>query len=146
MAENQTSEQRWQAATDRATKQFAETHRLHVRRDECNDQIIPGRRGHLYFDGEVLCLMAIDRAVANRSRWQALGGNPWLGDISPDAKGKRVQDVKISGVTAVKAAFRMAGIKPIRVLTPEQSANLERARAKISRNRPGSLFGTPEGS
>jgi hypothetical protein len=46
---------------------------LHTRLDECGDKIIPGRRGHLYFDGGELCLMVCDGKPANRSRWEALG-------------------------------------------------------------------------
>jgi hypothetical protein len=54
-------------------------------RDECGDKIIPGKRGHLHLaDGE-LCLMVIDGAPASRSRWEALGGKLWIGDISRDA-------------------------------------------------------------
>ena len=79
---------------------FAEHHRLKVTRDECNDQIIQGRRGQLYFDGPELCLMVIDGEPAMKSRWAALGGKLWMGDISPHPKtGRRVQDVKINGAT-----------------------------------------------
>ena len=72
---------------------FANQYRLKVIRDECNDQIIQGRRGHLYFDGPELCLMVLDGSVSNVPRWKALGGNLWLGDMTPKP---RVQDVKIT--------------------------------------------------
>lgn len=85
----------------------------------------------MYFDGKELCLIAIDRKPANRSSWERVGGKLWLGDISPDAKGQRVQDVKIVGVTNPKAAFRMVGIFAKKVLSPEHLASLERARLKI---------------
>jgi hypothetical protein len=62
---------------------FAEQHRLKVTRDECNDQIIQGRRGHLYFDGAKLCLMILDGPVRARSVLEAIGGNLWTGDKSP---------------------------------------------------------------
>ncbi len=134
MAENQTNEQKWQAATDRATKQFAETHRLHVRRDECNDQIIPGKRGHLYFDGDVLCLMVIDGKPALQSKWAECGGKLWMGDASPNAKGQRVQDVKIFGVENPKAAIRMCRIKPIRVMS-EAQAEASRKALEMAQKR-----------
>ncbi len=117
-------------------EKFAEAHRVKIRRDECNDQVIEGRRGQMYFDGNDLCLMAIDRKPAQRSSWEALGGNMWLGDISPNAKGQRVQDVKITGITNAKAAFRMAGIFAKRVLSPERLASLEQARLKIAPKLP----------
>ncbi len=60
---------------------FAEQHRLKVTRDECKDQIIEGRRGHLYFDGPDLCLMVLDGQPAIRSNWAELGGNLWRCDI-----------------------------------------------------------------
>ena len=59
---------------------FAEQHRLKVTRDECNDQIIQGRRGHLYFDGAELCLMILDGPVRARSVLEAIGGKLWTGD------------------------------------------------------------------
>jgi hypothetical protein len=40
----------------------ARERRLRIRLDECGDRIIPGKRGHLYFDGGVLCLMVTERA------------------------------------------------------------------------------------
>jgi hypothetical protein len=39
---------------------FAQQHRLKVTRDECNDQVIQGRRGHLDFDVTELCLVVLD--------------------------------------------------------------------------------------
>jgi hypothetical protein len=72
---------------------FAEQHRLKVTRDECNDQITQGRRGHLYFDGFELCLMVLDGKPSIPSKWKALGGKLWLGD-----KTEGVQDVKIIGI------------------------------------------------
>lgn len=111
-------------------EQFAEKYRVRIKRDECNDQIIEGRRGHLYFDGDVLCFMALDRKPANQSTWETLGGKIWMGSISPDSKGKRVQDVKITGVTNPKAAFRMAGIFPIRQLSEEHKAKIAKTTFK----------------
>jgi len=104
---------------------FAEMFRLRIRLDECGDPIIPGRRGQsqLYFDGDEdgeLCLMVLDGPLAQRSRWQALGGKLWLGDISPHARtNQRVQDVKITGIPLenAKLAIKMARVKVKRRLS-----------------------------
>ena len=105
-------------------ERFAKEYRLRVTRDSCNDPIILGRRGHLYFDGAELCLMVTDGKPANRSSWAAVGGELWLGDISPNEKGQRVQDVKITGIPLENArlAIRMAQIKPKRIMTDAQKA------------------------
>lgn len=106
---------------------FAEQHRLKVTRDECNDQVIQGRRGQLYFDGAELCLMVLDGDAAIKSRWAALGGKLWMGDISQHPKtGKRVQDVKITGIPLknAKLAIRMVRAKTKRILSEEHKAKL----------------------
>jgi hypothetical protein len=98
---------------------FAEQHRLKVTRDECNDQIIQGRRGHLYFDGAELCLMVLDGKPSIPSKWKALGGQLWMGD-----KTEGVQDVKIIGIPVenARAAIRMCRIKPKRIMSEAQKA------------------------
>ena len=118
---------------------FATHFRVRIRRDECNDQIIDGRRAHLYFDGPALCLMAIDAIPANRGRWETLGGKLWMGDISLDSRGKRVQDVKVTGITNPQAAIRLAGIKKIRVMSEAQRAVLDKARSLLPVKSPGTL-------
>ncbi len=119
-------------------EKFAEEHRLRVTRDEGNDQIIEGRRGQIYFDDDIPCFMALDRKVATRVTWEAIGGKIWLGDISPNAAGKRVQDVKIIGIEHPKAAIRMAGLFARRELDPERKQilveRLARIRANLHRN------------
>ena len=115
---------------------FAEQFRLRIRLDECGDLIIPGRRGQsqLYFAGSELCLMVIDGPPAKPSSWQALGGKLWRGDISPHPKtGRRVQDVKITGIPLdnAKLAIKMARVKPKRVMSEAQREVLVKARAAI---------------
>jgi hypothetical protein len=61
---------------------FAQQHRLKISRDECNDEVIKGRRGHLYFDGPELCLMILDGPLRARSVLKAIGGKLWTGDKS----------------------------------------------------------------
>jgi hypothetical protein len=109
---------------------FAQQHRLKVTRDECNDQAIQGRRGHLYFDGAELCLMVLDGKPAIASKWKALGGKLWLGD-----KTEGVQDVKITGIPLENArpAIRMCRIKPKRIMTEAQRAVAFAALGKARR-------------
>ena len=112
---------------------FAERHRLKVSRDECNVQVIQGRREPLYFDGAEPCLilMVLEGKPAIRSQWKVLGGRLWMGDISKNTQGVRVQDVKITGIPFENAgpAIRMCRIKPRRIMTDAQQAALERARS-----------------
>jgi hypothetical protein len=124
-----------------ALERFAQAHRLHIRRDECGDPIIPGRRGEsqLYFDEDALCLMVLDGPPAIPSRWKALGGKLWLGDISPHTQtGRRVQDVKITGIPLENArlAIRLARVKPRRVMSEAQREASAKGLAKAHAARP----------
>jgi hypothetical protein len=119
---------------------FAHTWRLKIRLDGCGDKIIPGKRGHLYFDDGALCLMVTDGAPAIRSRWQALGGKLWMGEISPHPRTKRrVQDVKITGIPLenAKAAIGMMRAQQRRVLTDEQRARILAVGAATRFNSKG---------
>jgi hypothetical protein len=114
--------------------QFAEKCRLRITHDGCGDPIILGKRGHLYFAGGSLCLMVLDGAVANRSRWEAVGGKLWLGDISPNSTGRRVQDVKVEGIPLAhaQAAIRMVRARQKRVLS---AGELEASRERMLKAR-----------
>lgn len=103
-------------------EKFGEQFRLRTKRDECGDKIIPGKRGHLYFTGSELCLMAIDGPAVHRRQWEALGGKLWMGDVSPNAKGRRVQDVRILGIPLqnARSAIKMIRARPKRVLSAEE--------------------------
>ena len=119
---------------------FASRHRLRIRLDECGDPIIPGRRGQsqLYFaDTDGLCLMVLDGPVALKRRWKALGGKLWLGDISPDGRGKRVQDVKITNIPLenAKLAIRMAKVRVRRVLSEADVTARRNRIAKVNAGR-----------
>jgi hypothetical protein len=119
------------------TETFAQEHRLKVTRDECGDQIVQGRRGHLYFDGAKLCLMILDGPVRSSSALEAIGGKLWTGD-----KTEGVQDVKITGIPLenARAAIRMCRIKPKRIMSEAQKAaamaGLDKAR-RIAQPPPG---------
>jgi hypothetical protein len=109
---------------------FAEKHKLKVSRDECGDAIIRGKRGHLYVDGGALCAMWTDAPPMKQSRFEALGGTFWQGEISRNAKGRRVQDAWVRGIRpgAYNLAIRIVGAKARRVMSPGQRAALEKAR------------------
>jgi hypothetical protein len=66
-----------------------------------------------------------------RSKWKALAGRLWICDISKNAQGVRVQDVKITGIPLenAKAAIRMCQIKPKRIMSEAQKAVLDKARS-----------------
>ena len=123
-------------------KQFVDKYRLTIRRDECGDPIIAGRRGHLYFDGPNLCLMVIDGPRALRSRWEALGGKLWTGDIS---EGR--QDVKITAIPLANAkdAIKLAGIRRRRVLSKATLTHLDKIRPRPTGNHSPALESIAEG-
>jgi hypothetical protein len=106
--------------------QIAEQYRVNIRRDECGDSIIPGKRGHLYLDGDQICGMWPDTRPMNRSRLMELGGTLWQGDISDG-----VQDAWVKGIAPdkIRQALRMVGAKPRRVMSEARRAVLEKARA-----------------
>ena len=66
--------------------------------------------------------MVLDREPAIRSKWKVLGDSLWLGEINKNARGVRVQDVKITGIPLENAqlAIRMCRIREKRILNPEE--------------------------
>lgn len=78
--------------------------------------------------------MVVDGAPANRSRWQALGGKLWMGDIS-----SRVQDVKVTGIPLenAAAAIRMVRARPKRAVSAEEAARLAALLRKNRRTPAG---------
>ena len=75
--------------------------------------------------------MVLAGKPAIRSKWKALGGKLWISDISKNARGVRVQDVKITGIPLENArlAILMCQIKPKRIMTNAQKAALDKARS-----------------
>ena len=115
-------------------ERFADQYRLKLGRDECGEKVIPGRCGHLWFDGPDLCLTIIDGPPIRKSRLEDLigpDGSVWQGEISPDHRGRRVQDAEVRGIRLerYRQAIRLVGCKPKRVLSEAQQAVLKRARA-----------------
>ena len=77
--------------------------------------------------------MVLDGKASIPSKWKALGGKLWMGDITPHPKtGKRVQDVKITGIPLenAKLAIRMCRIKTKRIMSEAQKAAAEAALSK----------------
>jgi hypothetical protein len=111
-------------------KKFAARYRLQIKRDECGEPVIPGKRGasHLYFEEGKLCMIMIDSRVHEKPTWDKLGGKQWRGDISlvtmtlrrGERKGetvtRRVQDAKVIGIPF---ANRQAGHQHDRGQTTE---------------------------
>jgi hypothetical protein len=118
----------------RGLSPLAERYRAPIRRDECGDQIIPGKRGHLYSDGDEVCAMWTDARPMMRSSLAELGGKLWQGDISPDRYGRRVQDAWVRGILLDKVplALRLIGAKRRRILS---EARLEAQREVLVRAR-----------
>jgi hypothetical protein len=110
-------------------QQFAEEHNLRISPDERSDAVIRGKHGHIYVDAGMVCAIWVDAAPMNKSRLVKLGGTIWQGDISTDAKGRRVQDAWVQGIRpdAYELAIRLVGAKRRRVMSPAQRAALERA-------------------
>ena len=111
-------------------QRFADGYKLKISRDDCGDAVICGKRGKLYVDAGLVCAMWDDATPMKPSNLAKLGGSLWQGDISPDAKGRRVQDAWVKGIRpeAFKQAIQLVGAKRRRVLSPAQRAVLEKAR------------------
>jgi hypothetical protein len=114
---------------------------LRITRNECGDLIILGNLGHLY-PGDGLCAMAIDGKPTHQSRWDALGGKLWMGDISAGETGRKVQDVKIERIRLgnARAAIKMVGARPKRVLSPSALQASKGRMLKARESLSASLF------
>ncbi len=115
---------------------FAEAFRLTIRRDECNDQIIPGSRAHLYFDDGELCLMATDTRVSGMSTEaiESLGAKSWHGSISRDPKNRRVRDAWVRRIPPAnyRKAISLARCRVGMVLSEEERERRRLQGLKIS--------------
>jgi hypothetical protein len=82
--------------------------------------------------------MVTDGTVANSSRWKELGARSlWLGDISPNARGVRVQDVKLLGIPEGKwkLAVKLARVKQRRVASEAQLNAARKGREVLGRRK-----------
>lgn len=110
---------------------LAEKHRLKVTRDECNDKIIQGKRGHLYVDNGQLCAMWLEAHVS-ALKLAPLGGRQWVGDYELDTSrshNRRLRDAKVVGIPKDKIALaiRLTGCRVKREI-PEEERAVMRAR------------------
>lgn len=107
-------------------EQFAEQHKVRVTRDECGDPIIEGTRGHLYIDGDSVCVMALDSRLEgfNNEQVRSLGGSHWIGSIWRDARNRGHRDFWVKGIPEEnwKLALRLLKVRKVRELTEEQKA------------------------
>jgi hypothetical protein len=132
-------------------QEIVERYRARIRLDQCGDPIIPGRRGHLYLDGDEICIMLADAVPVQRSRLEVLGGRVWQGDISPNSAGHKVQDAKVIGVKPekIQRALKIIRLKPKRIMSLPQRDHamraLQRARDFV-RTPPQSISPLPESS
>lgn len=116
-------------------EEFAEKYRLRITRDDCNDPVILGLKGHLYFDWTRLCLMSLDARFTKfgTSHLSALGGLHWEGAISRDPKGRRIRDVKIVGIPEENYNSAAKIIHQRRAtLSPEELERRRRQMASIN--------------
>lgn len=119
---------------------FAEKHRLKITRDECGDPIIEGSRGHLYFDDEMLCLMALDARVSgmNSQQLQSLEAKKlWEGSRWRDARQRAHRDVKVIDIPLKNArlAIKLCRCRVRRDPTPAQAAAQQAGAERLKKSR-----------
>jgi hypothetical protein len=116
---------------------LAEKYRLKVTRDECNDKIIAGRRGHLYIDAGKVCAMWLYARIT-KERLAPLGGHQWVGDYALDERRHRLRDAKVTGIPADKIplAIRLTGTRIKREITEEERAVMRIRAEKARANSP----------
>ena len=112
---------------------LAEKFRLKIARDECGDKIIQGRRGHIYVNAGQVCAMWLNTRPILKPRLTPLGGRLWLGDISLNEHGKRVQDIWVKNVPPERIALliRLTGCKHKRIASEAQLAALAKASSLL---------------
>ncbi len=91
----------------RSEQEFAEKYRTKLVLDEVGDPIIPGKNGHLYFDGTRLCWMKlgeIDHLVKSRNL---------LCDSAEFWSGDNGQDLEVKGIPFEywEQVMTLAGVK-----------------------------------
>jgi len=118
---------------------FAERHRLRIRRDEDGTRIIPGKYGHLWEDDERLAVTIFGpgttpRIWGNRRRACEAVGMELTQD--GDSEGTLVFDPSNRG--QARAAIKAAGVKRRRIMSPAQREAAMRglALAREARNLP----------
>ena len=120
--------------------EFADENRLHLRRDECDEQIIPGRQGQIYrYDDGSLGVMFMPPKTKQEpwGRWQPKRWTYYkklaakLGMIriqNGDSEGCHTFDP--ANREEVRLALRIAGIKRKRLMSPKQAEHAFKALTK----------------
>ena len=121
--------------SEKTLKQFAERHRLKLRRDECCDYFVGGRCGQVYeyAPGRLAILFLGD----TKRQWR------WAKKKLTAAGFGLMQDVDTEGTAnfdpaddeQCRVAIQVVRIKKRRVMSPAGLANLQAAREKAARNR-----------
>ena len=125
-------------------QEFAASHRLKTRLDECGETIIPGKRGasHIFeygnWPGEnspntmAVIFMADPHGLRKPGRQWNKRRAAMLDagfQITQDCDGEGTARFDPNNPKQVKLAMRVAGIRPKRVMSPAQVAALDKARA-----------------
>ena len=114
-------------------KEFAERYKVNVRRDECNDAVVVGKRGSVYdgfSDGRLgVCVMSTTARKWNRVR-QTMEAEGFTIKQNGDTEGGATFDPANS--KQARLALKAAGIKTRRTASAAQLAVLEAARAQRS--------------
>ena len=114
-------------------EKFAETHRLRVRKDECGDPVIPGRKGHQIFDngdGRLGVMLMFDCSKEWNKRRKVLSAAGFA--LRQDARTEGTALFNPGDHEQSKLAMKITGVRAKLALTPEQkkarSARLETYR------------------
>ncbi len=118
-------------------KQFAELHRLKLRRDECGDYFVGGKLGQVYeYNPERLAILFMGES---KRQWNvakkklAAAGFELMQDCAEEG----TSSFDPADAEQCRVAIQVIRAKPRRVLTPAQRAQLRTAteKAALARNR-----------
>jgi hypothetical protein len=118
---------------DGSLQQLAEANWLRIKRDDCNDQVIPGKLGDVWEDDERMAVTIYedlpDREITKR-KWtyckRACLGVGMTLEQDGDREGTLLFDP--GNAEQVETAIRAARIKKKRIMSPAQTEVLARAR------------------
>jgi hypothetical protein len=122
---------------------FAEQYRLKVKRDECGDQIIPGKHGHVYEHSAADLGVYLTFKSVRKYNFAAktLRANGFIHRQDAETEGTFLF---VPTLAACRTVFKVAGIKKRRVLSEAQKRALEKA-SQASPLIPGRGLRAPEG-
>ena len=103
-------------------ERFAETHRLRVRKDECGDPVIPGRKRHQIFDhgdGRLGVLLMFDCSKEWNKRRKVLTAAGFA--LRQDARTEGTALFDPGDRAQSNLAIKITGARKKLALTPEQA-------------------------